>query len=125
MADQHSYARWRHGGWYVEDVIYPSGAVGCVSRNYLDRKWRIACDDRPDAYELFTYPNRTAAADAEAAIVAALVAVAVRCPTCGDYEERHARDRAWCYGCGTACAEAAAAVAVHAALTQEDTDDDE
>lgn len=42
-----TYETWRHGGWYVFDVRYPSGAVGCVSRNYPDRKWRIACDPRP------------------------------------------------------------------------------
>ncbi|CAM3421753.1 hypothetical protein [Paracidovorax anthurii] len=40
------YSRWRHGGWYVSGVRYPSGACGCVSRNYPDRKWRIVCDDR-------------------------------------------------------------------------------
>src|SRR5580700_4881304 len=28
------YSPWRHGGWYVDNVRYPSGAVGCVSRNY-------------------------------------------------------------------------------------------
>lgn len=42
-----SYERWRHGGWYVCNVRYPSGAVGCVSNNYRDGKWRIACDPRP------------------------------------------------------------------------------
>lgn len=42
-----TYSAWRHGGWYVNDVHYASGAVGCVSRNYADRKWRIACDPRP------------------------------------------------------------------------------
>ncbi len=42
-----AYSRWRHGGWYVHNVNYPSGAIGCVSRNYSDGKWRIACDPRP------------------------------------------------------------------------------
>ena len=42
-----SYAPWRHGGWYVHGVRYPGGAVGCVSRNYPDKKWRIVCDPRP------------------------------------------------------------------------------
>lgn len=42
-----TYSPWRHGGWYVGNVTYPSGACGCVSRNYADRKWRIACDPRP------------------------------------------------------------------------------
>jgi hypothetical protein len=40
------YSRWRHGGWYVDNVCFPQGHVGCVSRNYPDRKWRIVCDDR-------------------------------------------------------------------------------
>lgn len=58
-----SYDRWRHGGWYVTNVRYPSGACGCVSRNYADRKWRIVCDERPG--ERATYPSRDAAARAE------------------------------------------------------------
>ena len=60
-----TYYRWRHGGWYVGGVRYPSGAVGCVSRNYPDKKWRIVCDRRPNAYERFTYASRDAAAWAE------------------------------------------------------------
>ena len=68
------YSRWRHGGWYVSNVHFPQGHVGCVSRNYLDRKWRIACDKRRS--ELgepgdFTYPSRDAAAKAEYALAAA------------------------------------------------------
>jgi hypothetical protein len=63
------YDRWRHGGWYVTNVVYPSGAVGCVSRNYPDRKWRIVCDNRPGSYpggpNDHTYPSRDAAAYAE------------------------------------------------------------
>jgi hypothetical protein len=62
------YDRWRHGGWYVSNVHYPSGAVGCVSRNYEDRKWRIVCDEREEDY---TYPNRDAAARAERALTLA------------------------------------------------------
>jgi hypothetical protein len=42
-----TFSRWRHGGWYVHEVRYPSGACGCVSNNYEDGKWRIACDPRP------------------------------------------------------------------------------
>ena len=39
---QFCYSRWRHGGWYVHDVRYPSGACGCVSNNlYADKKWHI------------------------------------------------------------------------------------
>lgn len=30
------YSSWRHGGWYVHNVRYPSGACGCVSNNYPD-----------------------------------------------------------------------------------------
>lgn len=58
------YSRWRHGGWYVDNVRYPSGAVGCVSRNYPDRKWRIVCDRRPFD-EAPTFASRDAAARAE------------------------------------------------------------
>ena len=57
-----TYEPWRHGGWYVNEVRYSSGAVGCVSRNYPVRKWRIVCDSRSDDH---TYPNRDAAALAE------------------------------------------------------------
>jgi hypothetical protein len=58
------YARWRHGGWYVHDVRYPSGAIGCVSRNYPDGKWRIVCDQRP--FETApTFKTRDEAARAE------------------------------------------------------------
>lgn len=56
------YEKWRHGGWYVVNICYSTGAVGCVSRNYADRKWRIACDLQ---HHRTTYPNRDAAAYAE------------------------------------------------------------
>jgi hypothetical protein len=59
-----SYSHWRHGGWYVDNVNYPSGAVGCVSRNYDDRKWRIVCDPRPFDQRP-TFKNRDEAAAAE------------------------------------------------------------
>lgn len=58
------YEPWRHGGWYVTNVSYPSGAVGCVSRKYPDRKWRIVCDTRTEDQRP-TFPNRDAAALAE------------------------------------------------------------
>ena len=32
------YSRWRHGGWYVGIMRYPSGACGCVSRTYADKQ---------------------------------------------------------------------------------------
>jgi hypothetical protein len=68
-----TFSPWRHGGWYVDNVIYPSGAVGCVSRNYPDRKWRIVCDERTDSFGLptHTFPNRDAAARAEHALAEA------------------------------------------------------
>lgn len=62
------YEHYRHGGWYVVNVRYPSGAVGCVSRNYPDRQWRIVCDSRPDDY---TYRTRDGAARAEQELIAA------------------------------------------------------
>ena len=58
------YSRWRHGGWYVHNVRYPSGAIGCVSNNYEDGKWRIACDTRA-LEERPTFKTRDEAARAE------------------------------------------------------------
>lgn len=70
------YSPWRHGGWYVHDVRYPSGAVGCVSRNLVnpatgkpDRKWRIVCDERHGDH---TYQTRDDAARAEWYLVRAM-----------------------------------------------------
>lgn len=60
------YSPWRHGGWYVTNIRYPSGACGCVSNNYQDKKWRIACDDRRTEY---TYTTRDEAARAEHQLV--------------------------------------------------------
>lgn len=63
-----SYERWRHGGWYVSGVSYPSGCCGCVSNNYADKKWRIVCDERRGNLNEtgdFTFPSREAAARAE------------------------------------------------------------
>ena len=54
------YSHRRHGGWYVTNVWHLSGAVGCVSNNYDDKKWRIVCGDFA-----VTYPSRDAAARAE------------------------------------------------------------
>ena len=62
------YESWRHGGWYVVNIRYPTGAVGCVSRNYPDKKWRIVCDDRRRER---TYPTRDIAAKAERALAEA------------------------------------------------------
>ncbi len=68
-----SYTRWRHGGWYVSNLVYPSGSRGCVSQNYPDGRWRIVCDKRRrDLNEPgdFTYPSRDAAARAERDLIA-------------------------------------------------------
>jgi hypothetical protein len=62
-----TYSRWRHAGWYIDNVRYPSGACGCVSRNYEDRKWRIVCDPRPFD-ERPTFKTREEAATAEWAL---------------------------------------------------------
>jgi len=56
------YHPWHHGGWYVSNLGYPSGAVGCVSRHSRDGKWRIVCDPRSSDH---TYLTRDAAAHAE------------------------------------------------------------
>ncbi len=63
-----SFSSWRHGGWYVSNVRYPSGAIGCVSNNYADGKWRVVCDERRDGLNEpgdFTFPTREAAAHGE------------------------------------------------------------
>ena len=63
-----TYERWRHGGWYVCNVHYPTGAVGCVSNNYPDKKWRIVCAGMDE----ITFPSRDAAARAEKVLVETL-----------------------------------------------------
>ncbi|MFP3637678.1 hypothetical protein [Paraburkholderia sp. SIMBA_054] len=65
---QPSFSPWRHGGWYVHNVRYPAGSIGCVSNNYRDKKWRIVCDPRRgDLGEPgdHTFKTRNAAARAE------------------------------------------------------------
>lgn len=80
-----SYSTWRHGGWYVHEVRYSSGAIGCVSRNYQDKKWRIACDPRP--FEIApTFPNRDAAAAAEYELAARERAIAEEVAAMDDLE---------------------------------------
>jgi hypothetical protein len=69
---QPTFSKWRHGGWYVTNVRYPSGACGCVSNNYDDKKWRIACDSRPFDKRP-TFKTRDAAARAELVLVQELV----------------------------------------------------
>jgi hypothetical protein len=65
---QPEYEAWRHGGWYVIGVRHKNGGVGCVSRKYPDRKWRIVCDSRDGEH---TYKSRDEAARAEHALVLA------------------------------------------------------
>ncbi|HEJ4407850.1 TPA: hypothetical protein SL557_000129 [Pseudomonas aeruginosa] len=67
-----AYSKWRHGGWYVRNVQYPSGGCGCVSNNYEDGAWRIVCDDRRQALGQagdFTFKTRDEAARAERELV--------------------------------------------------------
>ena len=59
-----SFSKWRHGGWYVNNVRYPSGAVGCISKNYPDGKWRIVCHPLPFDQQP-TFKSRDEAARAE------------------------------------------------------------
>lgn len=65
-----AYERWRHGGWYVTNVSYPSGAVGCVHNNHYsgDKRWYIVADPSETPF-----PSRDAAARAERAALAMLV----------------------------------------------------
>lgn len=70
--DTIEYEPWRHGGWYWWTSTHdhwPEGGTGCVSRNYVDRKWRIVCDPREGSYpggpNDYTYSSRKAAALAE------------------------------------------------------------
>ena len=78
------YQPWRHGGWYVSNVRYPSGAVGCVSRNYQDRKWRIVCDPRPEETRP-TFKSRDDAALAEWKLIHETPELL------DDYEKQHVR----------------------------------
>jgi hypothetical protein len=60
------YERWRHGGWYVLNVRYPSGACGCVSANFADKRWRIVADlDRIPFDQVPTFRTRDEAAREE------------------------------------------------------------
>lgn len=70
-----AFSRWRHGGYYVGNVSHINGGIGCVSSNYVDKKWRIVCDDRRlnlNEPGDFTFPSRDAAARAELEYTTAL-----------------------------------------------------
>ncbi|AGL46195.1 MULTISPECIES: hypothetical protein [Pseudomonas] len=71
------YSKWRHGGWYVSNLRYPSGACGCVSNNYPDGKWRIVCDRRRTDLGKegdFIFETRDGAARAEFDLVQNIIA---------------------------------------------------
>jgi hypothetical protein len=70
-----TYDRWRHGGWYVQEITWPNGGCGCVSRNFGDRKWRIVCDPRPFEVQP-TFRTRDDAARGEWLFVKGLVEAA-------------------------------------------------
>ena len=63
------YEKWRHGGWYVTNVRYPSGACGCVTNQLAngDDRWYIVADST-----LTPFPSRDAAARAERVLAAGL-----------------------------------------------------
>ena len=65
-----TYSRWRHGGSYVDNLYYPSGAVGCIAsaRHTVDGLFRIACDPRLEDQQV-GYRTREAAAYAERGMV--------------------------------------------------------
>lgn len=72
-----NYTPWSKGGWYVNNVRYPNGSVGCVSNNYPDKKWRIVCDKRGNSLNEpgdFTFTTRDEAARAEYALAKAAFA---------------------------------------------------
>lgn len=60
-----TYSPWRHGGHYVDNLVYPDGAVGCIvsPRNSPSGKFQIACGSWEIVSE--TYSTRKAAAFAE------------------------------------------------------------
>lgn len=60
------YSRWRHGGWYVDNVRYPSGAVGCIHNNHPDKRWRIVCSN---TFGGLSFSTRDDAAKAEKIMV--------------------------------------------------------
>lgn len=110
--EKFAYEPWRHGGWYVPGVRYPSGAIGSVSRNHKDRRWRIACDPRGfDAAPTFESRDEAARAEWE------LAQAQFRALTADDIEARIAEQQAkfgsradgWCDWLRTAHADARAA----------------
>lgn len=60
-----TYSPWRHGGSYVDNIVYPSGAVGCIAsaRHTASKQFEIAC---PPSWPGDQFKTRDAAAYAEA-----------------------------------------------------------
>lgn len=63
------YEKWRHGGYYVTNLRYPDGAVGCVAK-LANGKWAIACPPY-HGVEPLQFSTRDDAANAEFYIVKA------------------------------------------------------
>ncbi len=59
-----SFDPWRHGGYYVTNLRYPTGAVGCVAKVGARDQWSIACPDGWGAH-VARFSNRRDAAQAE------------------------------------------------------------
>lgn len=71
------YSNWRHGGSYVDNIVYPSGAVGCIasSRHTRSGRFEIACSPAEHDEK---YRTRDEAARAEAEIALSQWADALR-----------------------------------------------
>lgn len=65
-----SYSRWEHGGSYVNNVVYPSGAVGCISSPRHTGSGRYEIAFAPEDH------NETDASRGEAARAEAQLAIA-------------------------------------------------
>lgn len=61
------YEPWRHGGSYVSNIVYPSGAVGCIvsARHSATGRFHVACG--PAELTEVKHKTRRAAAFAERA----------------------------------------------------------
>lgn len=63
------FSKWSGGGWYVANVQYPEGSVGCVCYSFDESTWRIVCDPRAGSDEEVTFKTRKEAAHAERMLV--------------------------------------------------------
>lgn len=80
------YDYWRHGGSYVTNIVYPSGAVGCIAsaRHTMSGKFEIAC---PPSENDEKFATRDAAARAEAVIALAQWDTILAEPRVFDWED--------------------------------------